>query len=407
MLKKLNQSWIIETNIKADKMIILMSTMMDDILKEVELVQHQVYSRPDARKNEIHFIYTNNLNIVFDTLFRIVYKISEMIHQVKKRYKVSSILFLDDLTHIMRTHDEEYYKRIDKRMRTKDLFTGDDINQYQMLCKIANRFKSYCFYMPLDEEEDFEPMETYLASQIPKLYDFTMKDILANRKTNKFDPNYRKDKFKAKIQLIQAITQYQARMTIQEVEAIYEFIIQNIKTMKTTHIKYIRLKPDYDIMNIYSLFPHENVIYYFKYKPIKHPNAFYYYKHNLYYPMLELKSQIFNIPNISSEDVVAQIVDTTKDTHQQRKLTVNTFAKLISVCMNECYFGVLDINGNYRYTFFENMKQLIVEEKLDVLMPDKLEDYDFVWITIEDYMENLPVWVSQFNSFSDIKIILQ
>ena len=384
-----------------------MSTMMDDILKEVELVQHQVYSRPDARKNEIHFIYTNNLNIVFDTLFRIVYKISEIIHQVKKRYKVSSILFLDDLTHIMRAHDEEYYKRIDKRMRTKDLFTGDGINQYQMLCKIANRLKSYCFYMPLDEEEDFEPMETYLASQIPKSYDFTMHDILSNRKTNKFNPNYRKDKFKAKIQLIQAITQYQARLTIQEVEAIYEFIIQNIKATKATHIKYIRLKPDYDIMNVYSLFPHENVIYYLKYRPIKHPNAFYYHKHNLYYPMLELKPQIYNIPDISSEEVVAQIVDLTKDTHQQRKLTVNTFAKLISVCMNECHFGVLDINGNYRYTFFENMKQLIVEEKLDILMPDKFEDYDFVWITVEDYMENLPVWVSQFNSFSDIKIILQ
>ena len=83
---------------------------------------------------------------------------------------------------------------------------------------------------------------------------------------------------------------------------------------------------------------------------------------------------------------------------------VNSWLKLFNICKIECGFGVFDVNSDYRYTVFENVKRLVVDQQIETTLPAFIEETELMWITDTEYMEQVPEWVGAFNSISRIKI---
>ena len=376
----LNASCKIESDMVFNKCIIELSALLKKLYFHARRVQQYVYTRIGVYKQDGGFIYTNNFNLVLDTLFRMTYKLGVFLGTLKKKYKISTILIIDDVI----TKPDKYYEKLAK---DKPNYTA-----------IAHCFRTWCEYMNRDEEEDMEPMETYLSEVIPQSYNFNMRDIVVNRTTSIHEDNYKHDRFIALMNITRSISRAQTIITPAEVRGIFEFITNNLKTNKD--IKMFKVNAESDFMCIYSLFPDEPVLYCVNKYYIKNPNVFYWSDDAIYYLMLNKKMSMNNIV-VPIDEALSEI-----QTKVKEKSKITTFTKLLKLCSDECHFGVMDINSNYRYTFFENMKELIQGETLTILMPASNEDMFINWISIDEYKENLPQWIHQFNSFSPLKIKL-
>lgn len=77
---------------------------------------------------------------------------------------------------------------------------------------------------------------------------------------------------------------------------------------------------------------------------------------------------------------------------------------IYDVCESECQGRILDINSAYTFVLFENMRDVYVERKLNILMPERIEEQEFAWINKSTYTQIIPKVTEEFNKICTIKI---
>jgi len=226
------------------------------------------------------------------------------------------------------------------------------------------------------------------------------------------ETDYKTKKRKCLYNLINRIIDVQTVLTPKIIDKCCEFVLWNLEHNKGKNkdIKVITTNsPNIDERLIFSLFPDECAIYLTE-TTFNSQTAFFIHNFRLCYPYLRNKqANLTLVSSIDSAKIIQQIIgdpnnEIIKYIKSKKSGRVNSFLKLLTTCQNESVCGsVLDINGNYRYTVFENIKSLIVDKLIETEFPPYIEDKEIVWITLEDYLEQLPGWISQFNHISHIK----
>ena len=91
---------------------------------------------------------------------------------------------------------------------------------------------------------------------------------------------------------------------------------------------------------------------------------------------------------------------------KHKRMKINTIEQLLKFCEKDCQIGVFDINADFRYNFFDNVKSLIVDNRINFYLPKRLSDLEIGYIGLNEYMEEVPNWIHQFNQFSKIKLLV-
>ena len=404
---------IITDAVCCDKCVIVASALFKQLVFAAQDEQHLVYQLSSGNKSTKHIIYTNTYNIVIDLVFRMTYKIDKLFKALKSYHHVENIILINDLSVKYATITEELYQQKADNMMIQDHKTNNKFKRRFFVNLIVKAFKKWCLYYDVNEEEDYDTVEQSLATNYPDFYDFDMKTYRINYIIDTLSSKtYKENKRHALINFIQRITDVQTVLTPKMIDKCCEFVLWNLEHQHIKHLKIITTHTTKINENlIFSLFPSENVIYITK-TFINSKYAFFIHDFQLCYPYAIDKQLNTIIIDEDTNKLIQMIVNydekINKVINRHNKLKkggrISSFSKLLMTCQNDSVCGsVFDINANYRYTVFENVKSLIVDKLIETEFPSYMEDNEIVWISLNDYMEQLPEWIAQFNHFSHIK----
>ena len=408
---------VINESVQCNKCVIIASVLFEQLVKVAQEEQHLIYQLSDVNKTTKHIIYTNTFNIAIDLVFRMTYRISKLFRALKSIHGVKTIILFNDLTARLVMKTEEQYKQEADNMLIHDHKTFQEFKRSFFIQLIVKAFKKWCLYYSLDEEEDYDPIEQSLAIKYPEYYDFNMKDWRAKYI---IDPltceDYKLKKVKSLYNLINRIIDVQTVLTPKIIDKCCELVLWNLEHQQSKQLKELKVfttnTPNIDERFVFSLFPDEAVIYITK-TAFNSKLAFFIHNFRLCYPYIKYKQMNLTLINEDKTRLIQLIIGDNmtintlinKYNKSKKSNRVNSFIKLLTTCQNESVCGaVLDINANYRYTVFENIKSLIVDKLIETEFPPHIEDKEIVWITLDDYMEQLPAWISQFNHISHVKL---
>ena len=394
---------IIHDNVKCKNCVILLSSLLKDLFDESVAAQLIIYKCQS--KSLRHIVYTNIFNRVVDLVFRMCYKCGELFHMLNIRHGVNEITIFDDVQGFC---DIEQRLNESQHIKIYDIENNRFYQKGYYMRFIINDLRHYTEWCPESDQDELLQIEKYLATRYPDIYSFSMEHMFKYFKSNPTPKNpetiaKRKEDTR---RLIQRIMLLQTTMTPLIESACIAFtstILKNNKTMKGLHINVIPTDRDVDLRLIFSLFANEKVIYITP-QTFKSKNIFILRNGDLYYPFLCKRCEMFVYFDVDEEILLQRIVKRIGRVNKQN--LINSFAKLFNVCRIECGFGVLDVNSDYRYIIFENVKRLIVDQQIETTLPDYMCDNELIWIEDDDYMEQVPEWIGAFNSFSRIKIMM-
>lgn len=387
----------ITESVKCDKCVIQASELVDQLYTLTAIKQKLIYSL--KLRNNVSQIYTNMFNIVIDTVFRMTYQFNSILKILKHKHNVDDIIILNDL---YAKHEQNPPPSSDTILITNTK-TGKQLSRRFAFNLIITAFKKWCLYYELGEEEEYNPIERYLATHYPEYYDFSMPSYRARFIVDPLKhENYKHEKRKVLKKLLSRITDIQTVITPTLIYACEELFLHNIKKNKLKNINIINT--DYPINNdiLFSLFKDSSIIY-ITTSHIKTVKSFFIHSANperLYYPHLNKSAKTFKPIDSSDSELLSHLKSSS------HRSSITSFHQLFELVSSECGLGVLDINANYRYTIFENIQKLMTTDLMETIFPNYNEDNELLWITVDEYDEQLPIWISSFNSFNKVKILV-
>ena len=321
-------------------------------------------------------------------------------------YAFNDILVLDDVQgfcDIEKCLDEEANGFI------YDITTDAKYKKDYFMKLLIHDFYEYTEWCSVYEHDDLMKVEEYFASRYPDSYRFSMINRFKFFDSNPTPTNPETTE-KRKIcvyHLMQRITSLQT--TVQTLiknacTAYVSTILKNNitnKRMKRLHMSMIPVSREVDERLVCSMFANEKVIYITNHA-YRSKNIFVLRNGTQYYPFLCKTAEMFTYFDIDKSDILKHIVK--KIGKVNKRYIINSWDKLFNICKIECGFGVFDVNSDYRYTIFENVRRLIVDQQIETMLPAYITENELMWISDTDYMEQLPEWVGAFNSFSHVKI---
>lgn len=432
--------------IKIDKFIGVASGLLNDLFITAQRSQWRTYKLNDIKGYE-RLTYTNNFNIVIDMIMRMTYLFNEMYSNLRKKYGVVDFIVFDDLGLLFSQFNESDYEKFETSQRYINIFDKTEVSGDSLTKRLIQDFVNWSRYSKISEEEDFDEMSLDLAQRYP--YKF-----ISYKEYKRLTPEIVGEKFellkrKARYKFINTLSVIQCKLTIKEVKYIYEFFMYNLKANNVKNLNVMKVRKDFSEEMVFVLFPSSKIVFATNYYA-GYDNAIYIHACELYYPYLYYSTKMRAMTKYSDKELLQYIVglrddiiipkidcdklvidsnyanglfekDTRVDEHlliqiddygeeeteMKRSRHINTFEKLLKACETECDIGVFDANADYRYQFFENVKNLIVDEYIELILPDRLCDKDVCWVRVEDYIENLHEWIAQFNKFSKyVKLVL-
>lgn len=410
------KSTVINEEIQCNKCIIVASALFKQLVNASQNEQKLIYRISEGSQPINNIIYTNAFNIVIDLVFRMTYRINKLFNTLKTVHGVNNIILFNDLTAQLVSKTDDYYKQQARKQYIHDYKTLQSFSRDFSVKLIIQAFKKWCLFYDVDEEEDYEPIEESLAVNYPEYYDFVMKEYRVKHIINPLAyQNYKTEKRKALLNLIDRIISVQTVLTPKMIDKCCELVLLNLERNKQFKVLkvFTTNTPNIEERFIFSLFPNECVIYITN-STINSRYAFFIKDFQLYYPYIKSKKTKLTLVNEDPVKIIQLIISDNQEMNaainkynkSKKSSRVNTFMKLLTTCQNESVCGaVLDINGNYRYTVFENIKSLIVDKLIETEFPPYIKDKELIWISVDDYIEQLPAWIAQFNSISRIKII--
>ena len=292
---------------KCDKCIIVSDDILNYFMKEVIIEQRSIYCLIDLY-NYSEFVYTNNYNIVIDALMRLINKFEQFIETITKRCRVEHIIIFDNSTGRINITTKEMYAKLDNKERVVIPTSKALAGRIGMQISLMKALKNWSTFLNCDEEEDYEPVETYLVKQIPKYYSFSIRDMMTWYKTHSTDIGYREKRFKAKIDFINAVCVLQSRLTYKEIDAIKELFMHNLKRNNDKRIKIIKSNYEINYDMLFSLFYDEKILYCCNYC-VKRRNMFFYYKGEFTYPYMNAtnKKTLFTPIDLSTTEIMRRL----------------------------------------------------------------------------------------------------
>ena len=426
--------------IKCQNCVIIASRMLNDLYVMAQKSQWRTYQINNYPEYAT-LTYTNKFNIVIDVLMRMTYLFNTQLKQLKKEYGVRNFLMFDDSPLLFEVASKAKLKEHYDHYVIYDLKTFDPFTIQGLHKRLIHSFIEWTRYTMVSEEEDNDEIERKLAALYPKQYNISYRSLGSY---NPSTPMYKENKRKAKYKFIDNILQLQCRLSSYEIRLLFEFFMLNLKANKVKELTILPVREDLDESCVFSLFNDERTLYITN-QFISCVNKFFMICGKVYYPLAEsnnayqlmcvnndiliryITGQIDNLGYIPSEgfNVISQVkntkyanacldyslmndvkFDSSVDIAKVHKTKLNTFQKLLSQIDTESEIGVFDANSDYRYQFFENIKSVIVDECFDLVLPELPEDRDFVWISVYDYLEQLPAWIGEFNKLSHVKLVL-
>lgn len=416
--------------------VVIVSRMLNDLYIMAQKSQWRTYQLNRYPEYET-LTYTNNFNVVIDLLMRMVYLFNVQLKRLKKEFKISNILMLDDSTLLFKDVSKDKMKRYYEKHIIQDLHSFEPFTIRKLYIRLIGTFVDWSRYTLVSEEEDNDEIERKLSALHPELYNTSY------RNHSVFDKDsfgYRKNKRSAKNDFIENICQLQCRVSSYEIKLLFEFFMLNLKANKVKELTILPVRSDFDEMVVFNMFSDSRTLFVSN-KFVSCADKLFMFCGEVYYPFTYFKNK-FQPIDVRNEDLIRyitgqrndlnfivsdgyNIVDPTSGSKfangcldyclitvdenetKQSQSKVNTFQKLLKACEAECEIGVFDANCDYRYQFFENVKSVIADECFDLLLPEFIEDKDFSWVSINDYIEQLPAWIGAFNKFNYVKLVLR
>ena len=112
------------------------------------------------------------------------------------------------------------------------------------------------------------------------------------------------------------------------------------------------------------------------------------------------------MPNTSKVPILPSMtMDMLFDPYPTRiRIKYRNLIDLFDVAKDSLGGKIIDYNPDYRYVYFENVKEYYVHGRIDVIMPTEWECVQYNWIEKNEYIDVVPNWIYQFNKFSQIKL---
>ena len=92
-----------------------------------------------------------------------------------------------------------------------------------------------------------------------------------------------------------------------------------------------------------------------------------------------------------------------KCTNRQKKNS--SLIDLFDICVVEWGGKIIDYNPDYRYVYFENIKEFYKRGLTELIMPNEWECVEYNWILKDEYIDMLPNIIMQFNKICKFKVM--
>ena len=335
------------------------------------------------------YIYLNNFCIMIDTVFRMIYNFGEYYNKYMRKFNAKQFIIIDDILNPQHGTLEENAIKVCP-------IKGPLFNYVANSCCYDNthykhmmwKLKNLCKFLDEDELEDYDCWEVLLSRMFPDLYDF---GIHARPYTIK--NYYMKQRKLSKFLYLATLTQIQLSQV--EIYVCWRFVLRQLRKQESKEFMIYECdNGDFDY-NITHIFNKQRTLFITD-KYVNVDNIFFYNKNNIFYPCADRQLKLKDYPN---EEV--KLIKRIK----RKKEGVTTMMDLFDVCEKECNGKILDINSAYSLNIFSDMKKLYVDGLFDELMPDKIEETEYSWITKECYSELMNEWIRAFNAVSKFKVL--
>ena len=390
---------VISENIPCDKCVIIASELFEWLYDESQTEQKLIYSTSSLFMKDI--IYTNIFNIAIDMIMRIIYKFSDLMKKLKKDFGVKNVLVFNDINEEVNESSDEFN---DDKLLIHDMVTNKTRYKKTMMGLLITDFKNELRWVDMDEEY-YELVEQFFISKYPEYINYSFKDEIKAWNENPLpqDAQQKREHRKSLNVFIDHLVSIQTVINPLIKQSLFSFVMNNLKknTYKHLKVKFVNVsKIEHD--KIFSLFPHNRTLF-ITTSLVKNSNILIYYNNKLYFPFIDkFNFEDFIFENIDNVEYINSIM---RNERVKKRFMINNWEKLLTLIKDSCGVGVFDVNADYRYTVFEDINKLIVEKQIETLFPSFVEDKELIWIEVNEYLEQLPQWVSSFNSLSSVKLM--
>lgn len=362
-------------NVECDTIVVSAVKMFNKLFHRCVSEQMEIFGLSGDEQGK-KIIYLNNFCIMIDSVFRITYLFGEHYNYLMKKFKAKNFILIDDL-------DEN---RIDDICPRKWWMYDENYKKYcsedYVLKWMLWKLKSLCSYLDSDEIEDYDCWETLLAGKFPELYDFCLRNhrfVLEN----KYERKRREEGF------LYYLAMSQIQLNKNEIFACWSFVMRQIKKSKINVLSCENGGFDY---NIVHLFMNKRTVFVCS-DYVNVDNIYFYDYYGVYYPCgAKSKIVLKDFPNENAKLVK----------RMKFKKKLKNMIDLFDVCEKECFGKIMDVNSAYSLNVFSNMRMLYVSRKFNELMPDKIEESEYSWITKDSYEECMNEWIKSFNKISKL-----
>lgn len=333
---------------------------------------------------EYHYIYFNHYVIMIDFIFRLLMNFSELHKRLTNHYRAKNIILVNDVD----TNNLPYNWRL-YNPKTKTYATIEEIEIMSIY-----KLKSLRRLLKVDELEDFDRWERYLSSKYTQDYDFCLRDKHTHVTNEKL-------KYKEMMEFLHFIMLSQMRLTKKELLTCWNFLLKQLRSNKLPALQIIEFDTSTNHNGLFNAFDYNIIKDYNSARTLMVTDMFFYMP-NVYFTKLNGKLYYpYLVKKYRQTDV--SISDYTLLERQKRK-KISSLLDLFDVCEKECQGRILDINSAYTFALFENMKHTYVERRFEPLMPDKIDEHEFAWISKSTYNQIIPNITKEFNKICMIKI---
>ena len=391
-IKVIPKSCKCKEGVNCNTIVISATKMLNFLFCKCKTEQLEIFGLSKLYKTPC-YIYMNNFCIMVDTTFRLLYKFGEYYSNLIKKFGAKQIIIIDDLN---RPVSDESIK--DKMRHNATIICPKKWNMYNYLLhgfysddeiykQMMWKLKSLSKFLDDDEYENYDCWEVLLSEKFPGLYDFCLRG-----QPLKLHNYYIKNRILSQFVYLVALTQMQLSQF--EIYMCWKFVLKQIRKNKRSDVLVYECESgDFDY-NITHIFSNQRTLFITD-EYVNVENIFFYDHKNVYYPYSFNKLVLKDIPNEQAK-IIKRI---------KRKKEIDNLIDLFDICEAECNGKILDINSAYTLSVFSNVKKIYVEQKFDELMPDKIEETDYSWVTKDYYIDVIVEWINSFNKISKFKVI--
>lgn len=365
-------------SLKCERFVFMASFVFGKLLKRVEREQL-------LNLGLMGLVYTNNFNIVVDGVFRLALAFERFIKEARTKYGVCEFVMIDDISEgVTCVSDIECVKSMGYDARNEL-----DYNEGKKLIKL---FKELVPYVDPYDIADFTNWERYLGERFPDVYNFTIFDLRRGDEyeRNEFKYVYRAHKF------LKELAKLQCHLNNVERLEVCRYVLRCVRKSKFPGLRIVVTKSNFVLTDVLRLYGNEWALFGL---PVYSDNIG---KRAYWYDLGRVV-----VPSIRKSLVLPPMTgDVLFDSYpSRRRVKIPSLIDLFDLAQESCGGKIIDYNPDYRYVYFDNLKEFYKHGRIGVIMPTEWECVQYNWVNKNEYADMLCNWVYQFNKFCKVKLV--